>query len=158
MPDDPREEASAAQLQPITVGTGALPARMPRTLLRLLDERVLVVEDDLDLEPVFRRVLHAVDPELRLLWAKSAREAIQLLQGRPVGFVVADYMLGDMPGSQVQRWLERHAPQVPFAMISALPLSAELLRSDGTRVPFLPKPFSLDALVQFLTRLRRSPH
>jgi hypothetical protein len=56
----------------------------------------------------------------------------------------------------VQRWLERHSPQVPFAMISALPLSAELIRSDGTRIPFLPKPFSLDALVQFLTRLRHA--
>ena len=105
-----------------------------------------MVEDDLDLEPVFRRVLHAVDPELRLVWARSAREAIQLLQGRPVGFVVADYMLGDALGSQVQRWLERHDPKVPFAMISALPLSAELLRADGTRVPFLPKPFSVDSL------------
>jgi DNA-binding response OmpR family regulator len=153
MPDD-RAEASASP-HPATAANPAL-ARVPRALLRLLDERVLIVEDDLDLEPVFRKVLHAIDPELRLLWARSAREGIQLLQGRPVGIVVADYMLGDAPGSQVQRWLERHSPEVPFAMISALPLSAELLRSDGTRIPFLPKPFSLDALVQFLTRLRHT--
>jgi DNA-binding NtrC family response regulator len=131
---------------------------VPRAFLRLLDERVLVVEDDLDLEPVFRSVLHTLDPDLRLVWARSAREAIQRLQGRPVGFVVADYLLGDAPGSQVQRWLERHSPEVPFAMISALPLSAELLRADGTRVPFLPKPFSVEALIQLLTRLRSSAH
>jgi DNA-binding response OmpR family regulator len=154
MPDD---RYASATMQPLTAATSTLPSRLPRTLLRLLDERVLVVEDDLDLEPVFRKVLHAVDPELRLLWARSAREGIQLLQGRPVGLVVADYMLGDAPGSQVQRWIERHAPSVPFAMISALPLTDELLRSDGTRVPFLPKPFSLEALIQFVIRLRHSP-
>jgi DNA-binding NtrC family response regulator len=147
---------AGASLSPVSIAPSALPTRMPRAFLRLLDERVLVVEDDLDLEPVFRRVLHAVDPELRLLWARSAREAIQLLQGRPVGFVVADYLLGDAPGSQVQRWLERHSPGVPFAMISALPLSAELLRADGTRIPFLPKPFSVEALIQFLARLRHT--
>ena len=149
---------AGASLQPVSISPSALPARIPRAFLRLLDERVLVVEDDLDLEPVFRRVLHAVDPELRLLWARSAREAIQLLQGRPVAFVVADYLLGDAPGSQVQRWLERHRPKVPFAMISALPLSSELLRADGTRVPFLPKPFSVEALIQFLARLRSTAH
>jgi DNA-binding NtrC family response regulator len=149
---------AGASLSPVSISTSTLPARVPRAFLRLLDERVLVVEDDLDLEPVFRRVLHAVDPELRLLWARSAREAIQMLQGRPVGFVVADYLLGDAPGSQVQRWLERHNPKVPFAMISALPLSAELLRSDGTRVPFLPKPFTVEALIQFLARLRHTAH
>jgi DNA-binding response OmpR family regulator len=157
MPDD-RSENRTAAMQPLSIATSTLPARLPGTLMRLLDERVLVVEDDADLEPIFRRVLHSIDPELRLLWARSAGEAIRLLQGRPVGFVVADYMLGDAPGSQVQRWLERQAPKVPFAMISALPLSTELLRSDGTRVPFLPKPFSVDSLIQFLTRLRHTPH
>lgn len=129
-------------------------AAFPRSRLRILDEHALVVEDDADLEPVLRRVLHAVDPVLRLDWATSVGEAVRLLQDRRYALVVADYLLGNETGTVLRRWLERHSPHVPFAMISALPLSSELMRPDGTRVPFLPKPFSVRDLYRFLAHVR----
>jgi DNA-binding NtrC family response regulator len=117
-------------------------------------ERVLVVEDDRDLEPVFRRVLRTIDPALQLDWTGGSPEAIRLLCRHSYRWVVADYLLDEGSGTAVKRWMDFFRPRVPFAMISGNQLPAELVRSQGRAVPFLPKPFSWNQLRGFLEQLR----
>jgi two-component system response regulator PilR (NtrC family) len=114
---------------------------------------VLVLEDDRDLEPVFRAALRRIGRGIRLDWATGSGAAIALLNRISYDVVVADEMLAEGSGLEAKRWLESYKPAMPFAMVSAAPLVKELARKEGGTVPFLPKPFSLDELHRLLVRL-----
>ena len=112
--------------------------------------RVLVVEDDPDLIPLFVRALRAVDPELCLLWTMDSEAAWILLASRACDAVVADYAIrGNETGWSLASWCRASAPAIPFGLTSALPLGS--IEALGT--PFLPKPFSIRQLVAFLHRI-----
>lgn len=115
--------------------------------------RLLVVEDDVDLRPVFRRVFRALQPRVALDWARGVDEAIALLRRRRHRYVLADYMLEDGTGLAIRRWLEYFAPRVVFAYMSALPLRQELGAGAATQAAFLAKPFSVDELRSFVGEL-----
>lgn len=115
--------------------------------------RVLVLEDDQDLEPVFRVALRRIGRDIRLDWATGSSAAIRLLSRNSYDGVVADQMLTDGSGLAAKHWLEQFMPAMPFAMVSAAPLTTELARKQGGTIPFLPKPFSIDELHRLLARL-----
>jgi DNA-binding response OmpR family regulator len=112
--------------------------------------RMLVVEDDPDLIPLFVRALRAVDPELCLLWTMDSEAARIVLASRACEAVVADYVIqGHETGWSLVPWCRASTPAIPFGLTSALPLgSIEALGS-----PFLRKPFSIRQLVAFLDRI-----
>lgn len=112
--------------------------------------RVLVVEDDPDLIPLFVRALRAVDPELCLLWTMDSEAARIVLASRVCEAVVADYAIpGRETGWSLAFWCRASTPPIPCGLTSALPLgSIEALGS-----PFLRKPFSIRELVAFLHRI-----
>jgi DNA-binding NtrC family response regulator len=118
--------------------------------------RVLVVDDDRDLFPIFRRAVAALDGDVRLDWATSVTDGLVLLDTRSYEFVVSDYLLRDGTGFELQRWRDRRIPERPFGMISVVPLADVQLVTQGgrARTLFLSKPFTLGDLRQFLQILR----
>lgn len=133
----------------------------PRPLLPIRRPRALVVEDDEDLRPLFERTLHELDPELRVDWAASVTEAVEMLRRHEHELVVADYLLDDGTGLLVKRWIELRAPQTPFGMVSAYRVHAGGEPGEGRGFAFLPKPFGRGELRAFLGELRRGrrpPH
>lgn len=141
---------------PLTVvPQGSYPVRaFSQPLVHLRRPRAIVIDDDEDLRPIFERALRAVDPDIRVDWAVSVSEAVELLRRNDYDFVVADYMLGDGTGLLVKRWIDLRRPGKPFGMISAYSVRAESGRVAGRSVPFLPKPFSRAELRSFLETLR----
>lgn len=126
-------------------------------LVQAVPERGLVVEDDVDLQEVFRRVVASIEPSIRLDWAVSFGQAVQMLQNNHYDFAVVDYLLVDgSSGLALRRWCKVHRPFLPFAMISAVPIATEIRRNAEPPCAFLPKPFSPRELKQFLLRVRRT--
>lgn len=124
--------------------------------------RILIVEDDPDLETVLVRIVRSIDRGLVVDWAATAREAELLLSRRSYCAVLADCMLdGKRSGEQLERVCERLQPRAPFALMSALPPPEKVGEAEGRRVPFLRKPFSAHTCRSFLTFLlapdRRAP-
>lgn len=135
---------------------GGSPVRaFARPLIRVQRPRAIIVDDDEDLRPLFERALRVLDPELRLDWAVSVSEAVELLRRYDHELVVADYVLGDGTGLLVKRWIDLRAPDKPFGMISAYRVCTEALYVGGPGIPFLAKPFSRGELWSFLETLRR---
>jgi DNA-binding response OmpR family regulator len=108
-------------------------------LLPLRAPRVLVVTDDLDLEPVCRSALRALDPELRLDWARTSEQALGKLRSQPYEAAVVDAVLG------------RHRPQLPVILMASLPQDVVAPASGR---PFLRKPFDVQELRRLLQAQR----
>jgi len=121
------------------------------------EPRMLVVEDDLDLEPVIRRLAHAIRPDVTIDWVGDAQSARALLQEHCYDAVLVDQCLGEEGsglGLRSRCWESQ--PQAIFAVMSAWPLSDYLHSVGGAGTPFLRKPFALAECRAFLRSLLRA--
>jgi len=120
------------------------------------EARMLVVEDDLDLEPVMRRVVRSIRPEVTVDWVGDAQSARSLLGIHFYDVVLVDQCLGEEGsglGLRARCWESQ--PQAIFAVMSAWPLSDYLHSVGGAGTPFLRKPFALADCRAFLRALLR---
>jgi DNA-binding response OmpR family regulator len=120
---------------------------------------VLVVDDDLMLKPIFRRVFRRIDPEIRVHWATTVGEACELLSQIPYRMIIVDCLL-DRGSSGLTLWrlCKENHPDLPFLMISGLSRQTiEKIEGPESRVPpFLAKPFlSQDCLSRIRDELAR---
>jgi DNA-binding NtrC family response regulator len=123
-------------------------------LVQLHGARVLVVEDDRDLEPLVRRAAHTLVPPVAVDWATSARQAHALIANRFYDAVIADWSLeGATAGLSLRAECWQLQPQAVFAMTSAYPLSRYLRSVGRPGIPFLEKPFDLWSCREFLSSL-----
>jgi CheY-like chemotaxis protein len=110
---------------------------------------VLIVEDDLTLEPVWNFLLSQAHPGATLLWATSERSAHRILQrcevdGHPVSLVIADIFL-DGTRTGLDLWREHATPAMPVLVMSGLASHRlpRLLERGETHPPFyLQKPLN----------------
>jgi DNA-binding NtrC family response regulator len=107
--------------------------------------RVVVVEDDVELELPIRRAMRELDPAIRVEWFVDASQVYWEVCRRPYDLVVADVRLpGGTSGVRLWRLCHLFLPQLPFLLMSATRTDRclDMLGSGGP--PFLPKPFSLE--------------
>jgi DNA-binding response OmpR family regulator len=120
------------------------------------EPRMLVVEDDRDLEPVMRRVIRSIRPDVTVDWVSDARSARSLLGIHFYDVVLVDQCLGeDGSGLSLRARCWEIQPQAIFAVMSAWPLSDYLHSVGGAGTPFLRKPFALVDCRAFLRALLR---
>jgi DNA-binding response OmpR family regulator len=112
--------------------------------------RVLVVEDDLRLGRMLRRVLeeerYAVDLAL------DGTQGEDLGATEPYDVIILDVMLPDLDGVSVCSSLRRRGVQTPILLLTALDTVTDRVRGlDAGADDYLPKPF---AVAELLARLR----
>jgi DNA-binding NtrC family response regulator len=138
---------------PLGVPPSILADSLPE-LLRLHGPRILVVEDDRDLEPLVRRSVGTLEPRVTVDWCTSAEQARRLLCVRYYDAVLADYQLeGTRAGLSLRSDCWELQPQATFAMTSSYPLSEYLHSVGRPGSPFLPKPFDAWACRDFIASL-----
>jgi len=110
--------------------------------------RILVVEDDVELELPVRRALRQVDPWTEVDWFTDGSRAYWQLVRNRYDLVVADIWLeGSTSGVQLWRLCRVAKPDLPFLLMSALWPEARMF--TGHHGPlFLSKPFSLEGFRQ----------
>jgi DNA-binding NtrC family response regulator len=126
-------------------------------LLHLHGPRILVVEDDRELEPLVRRAAATLRPVARVDWCTSTEEAHALLEMRFYDAVLADWNLeGAHAGLALRVDCWQLQPQAVFAMTSSYPLSSYLHSVGRPGIPFLAKPFDVWGCREFLASLLAS--
>jgi two-component system, cell cycle response regulator CpdR len=102
--------------------------------------RVLVVEDEPDLCDLIQRHLRRLGYDTA--GAKSAGEALEIIQNDPRGFsrFLVDLSLPDMPGDELAERILRAQPSAKILLTSGYALPAAI-RVKSKRVWFLQKPF-----------------
>jgi DNA-binding NtrC family response regulator len=85
------------------------------------EKLILVVEDDVFLKPVFRRIIRSIDPKMKMHWATTVEAACQKLSEESYSMVIADCLLANS-GSGLALWevCKRNQPDLPFLMVSGL--------------------------------------
>ena len=122
----------------------SIPPPVPDAAAPLL--RILVVEDDRELEMPITRALRTLHPGVEVEWFEDADRVYWQLARQHYDLVIADVWLrGATNGIRLWRLCRNLAPQVPFVLMSAsgADLGLRQLGPDGPR--FLPKPFSLES-------------
>ena len=115
---------------------------------------VLIVDDEPEMREYIRRGL--TDPEARrrltvrvaVHEAADGREAVRLIEQRPIDFVISDVEMPRMDGLALARELRerRGIESVPLLLISAEMTPEEA--SDAGASGLLPKPFSSRELLE----------
>ncbi len=112
---------------------------------------VLLVEDEPTLRSIITRNLAARGHTV--VEADSAREALARLSESRPDLMLLDINLPDRSGWDVLREMRRQDKNVPVVITSAVRVSQE--RIDEFRpLAFLPKPFSLEALLRIVAAAR----
>ena len=122
-------------------------------------QRILVVEDDLDIQELLKNFLQEVGYDIVL--ANDGVEALSVFSAAQFDLVLLDVMLPKIDGFAVCEFIRKQS-QVPIIMLTALSGEEEQIRGLDLQVDdYITKPFSMPILIRKIAAvLRRSggPH
>ena len=118
-------------------------------------QRILVVEDDLDIQELLKNFLQEVGYEIVL--ASDCVEALSTFSSAQFDLVLLDVMLPKIDGFAVCELIRKQS-QVPIIMLTALSGEEEQIRGLDLQVDdYITKPFSMPILIRKIAAvLRRS--
>jgi nucleotide-binding universal stress UspA family protein/CheY-like chemotaxis protein len=109
--------------------------------------RVICLDD----EPLTRKALHRLlrRGHYDLHFAETPRQALELVQSRPVDLVITDQRMPEMSGVEFLRELEKAAPGTPGMILTAYPESVFVDDPpEAPRPPLFAKPWDDDTLLE----------
>ena len=120
-------------------------------------QKILVVEDDFDIQELLQNFLQETGYEV--VTASDGIEAIDVFSDKQFDLILLDVMLPKIDGFSVCE-LIRKKSQVPIIMLTALSGEEEQIRGLDLQVDdYITKPFSMPVLVRKIAAvLRRSNH
>ena len=118
-------------------------------------QKILVVEDDLDIQELLKNFLQEVGYEISL--ASDGVEALSAFSAAQFDLVLLDVMLPKIDGFAVCEFIRKQS-QVPIIMLTALSGEEEQIRGLDLQVDdYITKPFSMPILIRKIAAvLRRS--
>lgn len=117
----------------------------------LLEHRILIVEDDVDLMNVIVRIADSLGPNMAIDWATDTHSALKLIQKETYGLVLVDYFLkGSKNGFSLVGACRDHQPDSAFAMMSSMSLEDFWKLPDAIHIPLLRKPFTPEECSGFI--------
>ena len=118
-------------------------------------QKILVVEDDLDIQELLKNFLQEVGYEVSL--ASDGVEALSVFSASQFDLVLLDVMLPKIDGFAVCELIRKQS-QVPIIMLTALSGEEEQIRGLDLQVDdYITKPFSMPILIRKIAAvLRRS--
>ena len=115
-------------------------------------KRILVVDDDFAVLEITKVVLE--HEGFSVSTASNGEDALAMAMSEPPDVVVTDFMMPLMNGAELARQM-RASPSlapIPIVMVSATS-AAEVGSIDGLRISFLPKPVTIDGLLQVIRKV-----
>lgn len=118
-------------------------------------QKILIVEDDIDIQELLRNFLQEVGYEISI--ANDGMEAISLFSTIYFDLILLDIMLPKIDGFTVCELIRKQS-QIPIIMLTALSSEDEQIRGLDLQVDdYITKPFSMPILVRKIGAvLRRS--
>jgi len=118
---------------------------------------VLIVEDEFAIADLLEMVL--TDEGYHVLTAANGRQGLErLAEGPRPDLVISDYMMPVLDGAGLLRAMRESEAQrdIPCIVMSSMPEANVRERIDGYAA-FVRKPFDLDAMVQLVATILKTP-
>jgi CheY-like chemotaxis protein len=145
-------EATAALARDVRAAIGRA-ERNAAAVVRLGSVRRILIVDD---EPALREILAAVlaDEGYAVQTAPDGRSALDLIAAAPPDLVITDISMPRLDGWGLLTQIRQDDPTLPVLLISAIrPTLTGCLAPATDQTAFLAKPFDLEDLLDFVTRL-----
>ena len=114
--------------------------------------RILVVEDDEDMQENLRRILVGSGYEVRL--ARNGAEAVALLESQPFHLILTDLVMPAMGGLQLLTEIRRRERNLPVVLLTAFGDRHTYMKAtEMGAVEFLTKPFRADFLLGLIQKI-----
>lgn len=113
--------------------------------------RILVVDDDENIREILQDLLEMSGNQVVL--SSNGEEALGFFYAQEFDLVITDLGMPGMSGWEVNKRIKSTHPQKPVVIISGwgAQLSEEEIKANGVDL-VLPKPFSLDQIMEVTTR------
>ncbi|WHY79445.1 response regulator transcription factor [Neobacillus sp. WH10] len=121
-----------------------------------MNQRILVIEDDLDIQELIREFLISQDYEVNT--AQDGIEGIQMFQNGHYDLCILDVMLPNMDGYSICKII-RNKSLVPIIMLTALGEEKDQVKGFELGVDdYITKPFSFNVFIKRVEALLRRTH
>jgi DNA-binding response OmpR family regulator len=110
-------------------------------------KNVLIVDDEVSFLLSLKDGLKAYQKTFKVFTAENGREAVAILNEKPIDLLVTDLKLPEMDGFELLAWSSRHKPRLPVIVMSAFGTpEIEARLADMDTLEFLDKPLDLETL------------
>lgn len=113
--------------------------------------KVLVVDDSKLARMVMESAFRRVRPELELIQAANAPEALDVITNGAIDIALIDFNMPGTDGLELVARIRRTRPQMPIALVSANIQDEIIARSRELNAAFVAKPLTDEALGAFLS-------
>jgi CheY-like chemotaxis protein len=110
-----------------------------------MERSILVVDDNHEIVEVLEELLDQEGYQVRCAFTGEA--ALREVAHEPPDLVLADVTMPQMDGVSLAKQLQARGRAIPVVLMSAVYASV-----DVPGLPFVPKPFNLDALLRVIRR------
>lgn len=118
----------------------------------ILPHRILVVEDDEDMQENLRRILVGSGYEVRL--ARNGAEAVALLESQLFHLILTDLVMPAMGGLQLLTEIRRRERNLPVVFLTAFGDRHTYMKAtEMGAIEFLTKPFRADFLLHLIQKI-----
>jgi CheY-like chemotaxis protein len=120
-------------------------------------QSIIVADDSPLIQQTLSRLLHSAGYTVVL--AENGEELVRIALAEPPALIMADTHMPIMDGPEAVRQLraDRRTVTIPIVMMSARPDAAALALDAGADA-FLPKPFTIDEVLQLVAQQIRRSH
>ncbi len=120
-------------------------------------KHVLIVDDNINIADTLRLILSGCMRDVSFRTAANGREAVEILQSRPVDLILTDINMPVMDGYELIEYRNKNYPRVPLVVMTA-DASQEVVRRLSILgvTDCLEKPLSYDTVTRmFLDKLAK---
>jgi two-component system response regulator PilR (NtrC family) len=115
-----------------------------------MTKRALIIDDEPDIRELLSITLNRMDIKTEV--AKNVASALQLLESTTFSLCLTDMRLPDGSGLDVVKYIQKHKPELPVAVITAHgSMDTAILAMKAGAFDFVNKPIDINALRKLVT-------
>lgn len=119
--------------------------------MRLRNESILIVDDDLNILELLQRHLHSWN--YHTYRAVSVKEAVTILKDTHIDLLISDLKMPQIDGFELIKFVSEHYPDLPKLVVTGFPSVQDSLKAIKSGVvEYLTKPFTKGELEDAVTK------
>jgi len=114
------------------------------------NKTVLVVDDSRMARMMIKKIILSHYPDWEMLEAQSAKEALQLSEGKSIDIMTLDLNMPGMDGLDLGAEMRKRFPNADISLVTANIQEAVQQKASDERLTFVPKPITEERIMGYI--------